>query len=64
MFFTGDRKVDLADACLIRLAVQLETADILTLDKDFEIYRGGRNKLFRMLLSLKYFPSMTLQDSQ
>ena len=34
-----NRKIDLADACLIRLADEFETADILTLDKGFEIYR-------------------------
>ena len=44
-----DRKIDLADACLIRLADEFSTADILTLDKDFEIYRWGRNKPFRLL---------------
>jgi predicted nucleic acid-binding protein len=44
-----DRKIDLADACLIRLADEFGTADILTLDGDFAIYRWGRNKTFRML---------------
>ena len=48
-----DRKIDLADACLIRFADEFETAEILTLDKDFEIYRWGRNKPFRLLLALK-----------
>ena len=48
-----DRKIDLADACLICLANEFETADILTLDKDFEIYRWGKNKPFRILLNLK-----------
>jgi predicted nucleic acid-binding protein len=47
-----DRKIDLADACLIRLADEFETADILTLDKDFEIYRWRKNKPFRILLDL------------
>jgi predicted nucleic acid-binding protein len=47
-----DRKIDLADACLIRLADEFETADILTLDKDFQIYRWGKNKSFRLLLDL------------
>lgn len=47
-----DRKIDLADACLICLADQFETADILTLDKDFQIFRWGRNKPFRILLDL------------
>ena len=46
-----DRKIDLADACLIRLADQFGTADILTLDQDFSIYRWGKNKPFRMLPS-------------
>ena len=45
-----DRKIDLADACLIRLADQFGTADILTLDQDFAIYRWGKNKPFRVLL--------------
>jgi predicted nucleic acid-binding protein len=44
-----DRKIDLADACLIRLADQFGTGDILTLDQDFTIYRWGRNKPFRVL---------------
>ncbi len=44
-----DRKMDLADACLIRLADEFGTADILTLDRDFTVYRWGRNKAFRML---------------
>jgi predicted nucleic acid-binding protein len=47
-----DRRIDLADACLIRLADEFETADILTLDKDFQIYRWARNKPFRLLLDL------------
>jgi uncharacterized protein len=44
-----DRKIDLADACLIRLAEEFGTGEILTLDKDFAIYRWGRNKAFRLL---------------
>ena len=47
-----DRRIDLADACLIRLADEFETGDILTLDKDFAIYRWSKNKTFRMLLLL------------
>lgn len=45
-----DREMDLADACLVHLAGELETGDILTLDPDFEIYRWGSNKRFRFLL--------------
>ena len=48
-----DLQIDLADACLIRLADDFESADILTLDRDFEIYRWGKNKPFRMLPDLK-----------
>ena len=44
-----DRKIDLADACLICLAAEFATADILTLDNDFKIYRWGGNKPFRLL---------------
>ena len=46
-----DRRIDLADACLIHLADQFETSDILTLDEDFTIYRWGKNRAFRMLPS-------------
>jgi predicted nucleic acid-binding protein len=48
-----DRKIDTADACLICLAEEFETADILTLDQDFAVYRWTRNKPFRILLALK-----------
>jgi predicted nucleic acid-binding protein len=45
-----DREMDLADACLVHLASELETGDILTLDRDFETYRWGANKPFRLLV--------------
>jgi predicted nucleic acid-binding protein len=45
-----DREMDLADACLVHLAGELGTGDILTLDRDFEIYRWGTNKPFHLLL--------------
>ena len=44
----GDRQMDLADACLIGLAEEFATSDILTLDGDFAIYRWGKNKPFRI----------------
>lgn len=47
-----DRKIDLADACLIRLADEFAAADIFTLDRDFTIYRWGKNKPFRILPDL------------
>jgi len=48
-----DGKIDLADACLIRLAEEFETGDILTLDKNFAVYRWSKNKPFRILPDLK-----------
>ena len=47
-----DQEVDLADACLVHLASQLRTGDILTLDSDFEVYRWGTNKRFKCLIPL------------
>jgi predicted nucleic acid-binding protein len=44
-----DRGIDLADACLICLAEEFAAGDILTLDRDFKIYRWGKNKPFQML---------------
>ena len=44
-----EREIDLADACLIRMADQFGIGNILTLDEDFEIYRWGKNKAFRIM---------------
>ncbi len=41
-----DQNIDLADACLIHLASELRTGDILTLDNDFKVYRWGTNRSF------------------
>jgi uncharacterized protein len=48
----GDRQIDLADASLIHLATELNTPDILTLDRDFESYRWGKNNHFQILVDL------------
>ena len=48
----ADTPCDFADACLIHLADQLNTGDILTLDSDFKHYRWRRSKRFRMLIPL------------
>jgi len=40
----------LADACLVQMADELGTGEILTLDSDFEIYRWRRNRKFRNLM--------------
>lgn len=49
----SDREVDLADACLVYLAGEMGTGDILTLDRDFEVYRWGHHKRFRQLIPLQ-----------
>jgi len=47
-----DRPADFADACLIYLADELNTGDILTLDPDFEFFRWRRNRPFHLLVPL------------
>ena len=49
----ADTPCDFADACLIALAGQLNTGEILTLDSDFRHYRWNRNKRFRLLIPLE-----------
>ena len=48
----ADTPCDYADACLIHLADQLNTGDILTLDGDFAHYRWRRTRSFRLLIPL------------
>ncbi len=48
-----DMPSDFADACLIHLADELDTGEILTLDSDFARYRWRRNRTFQMLIPLK-----------
>ncbi|MGC2163889.1 MAG: PIN domain-containing protein [Silvibacterium sp.] len=45
-----DTPSSLADACLIRMAEELNTGDILTLDSDFRSYRWRKTRPFRLLL--------------
>jgi predicted nucleic acid-binding protein len=47
-----DLPADFADAYLIQPANDLNTGDILTLDRDFETYRWRRNRAFRLLVTL------------
>ena len=42
----------LADACLVRMAEELGTGFIVTLDTDFRIYRWKRNRSFRNLVDI------------
>jgi len=48
-----DTPVDFADACLIHMADELNTGDILTLDSDFKHYRWRRNRSFHLLIPLE-----------
>jgi predicted nucleic acid-binding protein len=48
----ADRPMDFADACLVDLAGELTTAQVLTLDADFRFYRWGRNRAFELLLPI------------
>jgi predicted nucleic acid-binding protein len=45
-------RMNLADACLVHLAEQSGTGRILTLDRDFLIYRWRRSRGFENLLDL------------
>jgi predicted nucleic acid-binding protein len=49
----ADTPIDFADACLIQLADELNTGDILTLDSDFSHYRWRRAKPFNLLIPLE-----------
>ena len=41
-----------ADACLVHMADELNSGDILTLDRDFRHYRWRRNRSFNLLVPL------------
>jgi len=47
-----DVPMALADACLVALADQMDTGQILTLDRDFEIYRWRSRRKFDLLVEL------------
>lgn len=47
-----DTPASFADACLIAMANQFDTGDILTLDSDFKHYRWRRNRAFNLLVPL------------
>ena len=47
-----DRPIGFADACLIQLADDLDTGDILTLDGDFRTYRWRKTRPFHLLVEL------------
>jgi predicted nucleic acid-binding protein len=47
-----DTPADFADACLVQMADELDTGDILTLDSDFRHYRWRRTRAFHLLIPL------------
>lgn len=47
-----DVRADFADACLIQLADQVNTGEILTLDRDFQSYRWRKSRPFHLLVEL------------
>ena len=47
-----DLPIDLADACLIALAEELGTGEILSLDRGFQVYRLARSRPFRLLVPI------------
>jgi hypothetical protein len=49
----SDTPCDFADACLIAMADQLNSGEILTLDSDFMHYRWRRTRRFRLLVPLE-----------
>lgn len=48
----SDQPADFADACLIQLADELNTGEILTLDRDFAMYRWRKTQSFELLIDL------------
>jgi uncharacterized protein len=48
----SDIPASFADACLIAMANELGTGDILTVDSDFKHYRWRRNRAFNLLIPL------------
>jgi len=45
-----DKPMDFADACLVWLANQLGTLEVLTVDqRDFSVYRSARGRPFRIV---------------
>ena len=47
-----DVPMSFADACLVHMAGELKTEEILTLEQDFNIYRWGGSRRFRIRVPL------------
>jgi predicted nucleic acid-binding protein len=50
----ADVPMDFADACLVDMADEYQTGRILTLDRDFHIYRWGKNHPFDLVVKPGY----------
>jgi predicted nucleic acid-binding protein len=48
----GNVPMDYADACLVCAAEELDTSKILTLDRDFAVYRWKNSRRFELLIGL------------
>ncbi len=48
-----DTPASLADACLVQMADELNTGDILTLDSDFRHYRWRQTRHFNLLIPIE-----------
>ncbi len=46
----ADRSMDLADACLVRMSEQVSRCRLLTLDRDFRIYRRHGRQAIPLLI--------------
>ena len=46
----ADVPMAFADACLVHMADAFKTGRVLTLDRDFRIYRWNRNRHFELLI--------------
>jgi hypothetical protein len=44
--------MSVADACLVHLANALNTGGVLTLNRDFPVYRWRRTRRFELLVDL------------
>ncbi|HEY1265585.1 MAG TPA: PIN domain-containing protein [Terriglobales bacterium] len=49
-----DQDIDLADAFLIHMADEFDTGQILTVDRNFFVYRWGKNNPFEVLVRLEF----------
>lgn len=49
----SDIPADFADACLIQMADELNTGEILTLDDDFTVYRWRKSRPFELLIPVR-----------